>query len=266
MNQHAKILVFTDIHIDVEPRQGRPDPQERLATGIAHAMAHQPDADVLVITGDLTHKGDAASYRRLRELLAPLTIPTHLLIGNHDDRATFLNAFPETQTDADGFVQQVVDLADVRLVMLDTLFGPPYDYPASHAGELCDKRLAWFETALTTTEKPCIVFMHHPPHETGFAAMDPIRLQNPASFYEIAHRAGNVMHIICGHIHRTISGTHRGVSFSMFKSLVGQMPMNFQTTDTQIEADEPPAYGILLINREGVVAHCEDFLLPSILC
>ena len=253
------------MHIDVAPRTHAPNPQTRLEAGIAHALAHQTDADMLVITGDLTHKGDLASYRKLKELLAPVTIPVHLMLGNHDNRASFLNVFPDTPTDINGFVQQVVDLPEARLVMLDTLFGPPYDYPASHAGALCERRLEWFESALTETDKPCIVFMHHPPHETGFAAMDPIMLRDADAFYDVAHRAGNVGHIICGHIHRTISGTHRGVSFSMFKSFVGQMPMDFETTDTHIETNEPPAYGILLTNEEGIVAHSEDFMLPLIL-
>ena len=32
-----------------------------------------------------------------------------------------------------------------RVVLLDTLFAPPYDYPNSHAGLLCDKRMQWLD-------------------------------------------------------------------------------------------------------------------------
>jgi len=226
-------------------------------------MKHQSDADCVIITGDLTHKGDIASYQRLRELLIPLKLPTHLLLGNHDQRENFLTVFPETPTDPNGFIQNVIDTPDVRLVLLDTLFGPPYEYPASHAGQLCEKRLNWLEQALTESGKPCVILMHHPPMETGFAAMDPIMLRDSDAFYDVVKRAGTVRHLICGHVHRTISGTNRGLSYSMFKSFVGQMPLNFETTDTKIEVHEPPAYGVLLPTPAGIIVHYEDFLFDG---
>ena len=259
----SKVLVFTDIHIDVDPRPDAPNPQDRLAAGIAHVMTHQSDADRVIITGDLTHKGDTASYEKLRDLLTPLSMPVHLLIGNHDNRENFLQIFPDTPVDPNGFVQSVIDTPDTRLILLDTLYGPPYDYPESHAGKLCRKRLNWLENALTESTKPCVILMHHPPMETGFAAMDPIMLRDSEAFYDVIERAGSVRHLICGHIHRTISGTHRGLSYSMFKSFVGQMPMNFTTTDTKTEVNEPPAYGILLTDSQGIAVHYEDFLIDA---
>ena len=259
----SKVIVFTDIHIDVDQRPDAPNAEDRLRAGIQHVMAHQSDADRVIITGDLTHHGDIASYERLRALLTPLKLPTHLMLGNHDNRENFLHVFPDTATDPNGFVQCVIDTPDTRLVLLDTLFGPPYDYPASHAGKLCDQRLNWLEHAMTGTENPCVLFMHHPPMPTGFAAMDSIMLQDAGAFYEATNRAGGARHLICGHIHRTISGTHRGLSYSMFKSFVGQMPMNFVTIDTKTEVHEPPAYGILLTTSQGLVVHFEDFLLDT---
>ncbi len=260
LNPSSKVIVFTDIHIDVEPRADAPNAEERLAAGVAHVMAHQRNADRVIITGDLTHKGDIASYERIRDLLVPLKLPVHLLVGNHDHRENFLKVFPETPTDPNGFVQSVIETPDVRLILLDTLFGPPYEYPASHAGKLCQDRLSWLQNILTESDKPCVILMHHPPMKTGFAAMDPIMLRDSDAFYEIVEDAGTVTHLICGHIHRTISGSHRGLSYSMFKSFVGQMPLNFETTDTQVEVNEPPAYGVLLMTSQGIAAHSEDFL------
>lgn len=257
----SKVIVFTDIHIDVDQRPDAPNAEDRLTAGIKHVMAHQSDADRVIITGDLTHKGDVASYERLRDLLTPLKPPTHLMLGNHDNRENFLKVFPDTAIDPNGFVQSIIDTTDARLLLLDTLFGPPYDYPASHAGELCEKRLSWLQTAMTESVKPCVLFMHHPPMQTGFAAMDPIMLRDADAFYEATNRAGGAQHLICGHIHRTISGTNRGLSYSMFKSFVGQMPMDFTTTDTKTEVHEPPAYGILLLNSQGIIVHSEDFLI-----
>lgn len=258
----TKIIVFTDIHFTAENRAGRPDPDASLALGIAHVNHYHSDADLVVFSGDLTHHGDAASYAKLKARLADLKLPYHLLIGNHDNRDTFRAAFPDAAGDPNGFVQAVIDLPGARLITLDTLFAPPYDYPAAHAGTLCGARLAWLEDQLATpSAKPTVIIMHHPPHDTGFEAMDSIKLRNGPAFYDALARHAPVRHLVCGHIHRTISGSHRGLPFSIFKSTVGQMPMLFEGTNTAVENDEPAAYGIVFINEDGVLAHTEDYAL-----
>ena len=96
----AKIIILSDIHI--LPDGGRIigiDPSERLELAIAHINRTQADADLCIITGDLTHKGDPESYAILRHLLSGLTIPVKILIGNHDNRANFRAAFPDADTD-----------------------------------------------------------------------------------------------------------------------------------------------------------------------
>jgi len=256
----TKIIVFTDVHMATNPRVGRPEPDERLESGLQHVTKFNADADCVVFCGDLTHNGDAASYQKLKTRLTDLSLPAHLMIGNHDNRETFKAAFPDAPTDENGFVQQVVDLPDMRLILLDTLFAPPYDYPSSHAGYLCQDRLDWLDRQLTEAKgKPCTLFMHHPPHDTGFPAMDQIKLRNGEDFYDCIARHNNVRHLICGHVHRTISGSHRGLPFSVFKSTVGQMPMEFHSIDSTLENDEPAAYGIVFFKDDGVLVHTEDY-------
>lgn len=256
----SKIIVFTDTHMDINPRAGCPEPDARLAAGLKHVSTFNADADCVIFCGDLTHKGDEASYRKLKARLADLSLPIHLMIGNHDNRASFASVFPDAPTDENGFVQQVIDLPEVRLILLDTLLGPPYNYPESNAGLLCPDRLDWLDKQLVEAgAKPCIIFMHHPPHDTGFAAMDQIKLRNGEDFYACIARNSNVQHLICGHVHRTISGSHHGLPFSVFKSTVGQMPMVFDSLDSTLENDEPAAYGIIFANGDSVLVHTEDY-------
>lgn len=261
----TRIIVFTDIHFSVEHLEREINPVERLRSGLDHVSRHHRHASKVVITGDLTHKGDLASYRLLRETLDMYDLPIRLMIGNHDNRENFLKVFPETETDPSGFVQSVMDTATHRCLFLDTLDGPPYDYPLSHRGMLCDTRLAWLDRQLSSAgEKPCIVFMHHHPHDVGFRAMDMIKLVNGEAFYDVLERHANVAHISCGHVHRTISGHHRGIPFSVFKSTVGQMPMIFESMDFHAETNEPAAYGIIDLNPSGVTVHTEDFELTDL--
>lgn len=258
----TKLIVFTDLHIT--PEGGRIiglDPVARLRNGIQHVNRHHPDAARVIFTGDLAHRGDAASYARLRDLLSELHCPYSLLVGNHDHRERFLDCFPDCPVDANGFVQQVLDVDGARLILLDTLFAPPYEFPASYSGYLCEQRLAWLGQQLqeAAAKLPVLVFMHHPPHATGFAGMDAIALRNGEAFYDVLNRHGNVRHIVAGHVHRTISGSSHGISFSVFKSPCHQQPMNFGAMDTSLSVDEPAAYGIIFLQPDGVLVHTEDY-------
>lgn len=260
----SRVVVLTDLHITTTPDPAKPDPNARLLAAIDHINRYQGDADLVVLTGDLTDKGDPASYAMLAKHLSQLALPYALMVGNHDHRETFLSTIPDTPTDANGHIQQVIDLPEARLICLDTLNGPPYSYPFSHLGVLCADRLAWLDAQLSGTDKPCILFMHHPPHKVGFVAMDSIMLMDGVAFYDQILSHGNVAHMVCGHVHRTISGSHRGIPFSIFKSLVGQMPMLFDLMDFHVEAYEPPAYGLLHLSDDSILVHTEDFGLTDL--
>ncbi|MGZ2473910.1 2', 3'cyclic nucleotide phosphodiesterase SpdA [Sinorhizobium medicae] len=257
----TKLIIFSDLHM--VPEGGTIiglDPHRRLANGIAHVNRFHADADLVIFAGDLAHAADRESYERLQALLRELIPPAALMIGNHDRRELFLDVFAEAVTDANGFVQQAIDFPDCRAILLDTLFAPPYDYPVSHAGHLCQTRLAWLDRQLGEAgDRPALIFMHHPPHASGFAGMDMIRLVNEDEFYALVKRHGNVRHIFAGHVHRTISGSSRGIPFSIFKSPVHQQPMPFATADASLSVDEPAAYGIALVTPDGVLVHTEDY-------
>lgn len=255
-----KIVVFSDIHINAKTPDAVPDHAARLSAGLAHAAASVPDADLYLLCGDLTHFGDAESYRQLHPLLDNMPAPVVPMLGNHDNRAAFRAVFDDVQTDENGFIQRVINLGEWRLIILDTLIVQHEGDAFSHAGELCAKRMAWLDTRLSEAgDTPCMIAMHHPPHDTGFAAMDGIKLRNGEDFYDLLHRHGNVRHIIAGHIHRTISGTYRGIPFSIFKSPGVQMPLMWNGTDTSVDCDEPPAFGIVLIEGDTILVHTEDF-------
>ncbi len=257
----TKLIIFTDLHMVPEGTTiiGL-DPYQRLAAGIAHVNAYHADADHVIFTGDLTHRADRLSYERLKGLLDTLAPPKAITIGNHDRRDVFLDVFSDCPTDENGFVQQAIDLPDCRLLLLDTLFAPPYDYPNSHAGLLCAARMDWLDRQLASAgDRPVMLFMHHPPHATGFTGMDMIRLVNEVEFYDLVKRHGNVLHIFAGHVHRTISGSSRGIPFSVFKSPVHQQPMPFDAPDASLSIDEPAAYGIAVMTDTGVLVHTEDY-------
>lgn len=257
----SKILVMTDLHITVPPETIIDlNPVERLREGLAHAARLHPDADHLMLTGDLTHEGSAAQYQALKPLLADLPWPVTMLMGNHDLRGPFCATFPDAPVTADGFVQSVVDLPDVRLINLDTL---DTEAAVEHAGRLCPARLNWLEQVLRDAgDKPCLLFLHHPPFDTGFNGMDGIGLVNADELLALTGQY-NVRHIFAGHIHRTITATVQNQSMTVFKSTCHQMPMILGQEGFGHSVPEPGAYGIILTNGQDVVVHTEDFTLPD---
>lgn len=262
----TKIIVFTDPHM--LPEGGRIiglDPYARLLKGIRHVNSRHPDATRVILTGDLADDGSEASYRRLRSLLSKLRVPYSLTVGNHDFRPAFQRAFPDAPADPHGFVQTMIDIdARYRLVLLDTLNGPPRRGVAPHAGYLCTRRLDWLERQLASAgRRRVVLFMHHPPHDTGFPGMDAIRLDNAGVFYRLLARQGNVRHIFSGHVHRTIAGSAHGIPFSIFKSTVHQQPMDLASDDSSLSVDEPAAYGIVLLRRDAILVHTEDYELSA---
>jgi len=258
----SKILVMTDLHLTEPPETiiGL-DPGARLAEGLAHAARHHADADRLILTGDLTHHGRAAQYARLAELLTDLPWPVTPMIGNHDRRDVFRAAFPEVPVDADGHVQCVIDLPDIRLICLDTV---DEHAEVEHSGRLCPARMAWLRAALDEApDHGAIVFMHHPPVETGFTGMDIIGLSNQREIRDLLTGHPKLRHVLAGHVHRTIAASMAGVPVSLLKSTCHQMPMCLGEADHDLSVDEPAAYGILLVGAEDVILHSEDYTLPA---
>ncbi len=238
------------------------DPAARLQDVLDAALGAHGDAAALVILGDLTHHGMPDEYARLRAILEQVPLPVIPMIGNHDRREAFLAAFPDAPQD-DGFVQGVLDVGQTRLITLDSLDGPPYA-DGHHAGRLCERRLGFLESALAgRAGRHAIVCIHHPPFDTGIVGMDRIKLADGDAFLDLLARHGN-LHLICGHIHRTMSGSHRGVPWSMFKSPCHQGVLDLESPNSHLSSNEAGAYGLALVTADGVVVHSEDVGLPNV--
>ena len=237
------------------------DPVRKLEKALDHALSAHGDATQIVFTGDLTHNGTREEYSNLKAAIRGIDIQVTYMMGNHDRREIFTEIFPSAPVDEDGFLQSAITYDNHRLVFLDTLNASSLKTDKSK-GFLCSKRLRWLETELECSgQKKVVVFMHHPAFKVGFSAMDKIRLTNEDEFFSSLDKYKNVIHLISGHIHRTISGNARGYGFSVFKSTCHQMPMMLDSDNVKLSADEPSAYGILLLNDSGVVIHSEDYEL-----
>lgn len=236
------------------------DPLARLEAAVAdiaarHGPASACPAAFAVVTGDMTHDGDDATYRALAAALSRLPFPVHPMVGNHDSRALLRAAFPALPADRDGFVQYGFDTPAGRFILLDTLA------PGAAHGELCRRRLASLDAELSGSSAPVFLFMHHPPLSIGLAAMDRLRLRQADDLLAVLapHRA-RLRHIFFGHVHRPVSGSWHGVPFSTLPALGHQLALDFAATDTFPGSLEPPGYAVVQVTDSAVVVHTHGFL------
>ena len=251
-----KLIQVTDLHFI--PPGGRLyglDPRARFEAAIADINENHGDAEMCLFTGDLADTGAPGAYGQLREALGALSIPYRLLIGNHDDRENFRQAFPDAPCDENGFVQSSARSSAGELILLDT------NEPGTDAGRFCAQRQSWLRKRLAEVRgAPVYLFMHHPPFNVGIPSMDRIKLEDYEELAGVLSDGANIVHLFLGHMHRPVSGSWRGVPFSMLRSLVHQVPLDFVTVG-QVPFDRaPPAYNVILIEDGATVVHHHDFM------
>lgn len=251
-----KFIHLTDPHIISGglPLYGR-DPAAGLAAAIADINRHHGDAEIVVLTGDLTNWAEEASYRTLAALLEGLNVPHVLMLGNHDSRQNFRKVFRDSFDDGNGFVQGTRETPVGRFVFLDT------HEPGCGHGRLCEHRLDWFEAVLTTTDRPLFLFMHHPPFPVGIAAMDSIALREPERFAGILRpHATRIRHLFFGHLHRPVSGSWLGIPVSAMRGTNHQVRLDLSGRgDTARTGPEQPSYGIVLVDDERCIVHLHEY-------
>lgn len=251
-----KIVHISDIHISGRPILGV-EPVENFRACLGHIEKHNADADAVVITGDLTHQGLESSYRQLRDILDASTVHARLLIGNHDDRTTFLSVFPRNPLDANGFVQWTEDVGDARFIYLDTV-------GATHAGYYEAQRRAWFEAELARARsdgRTVFVFMHHNPAPVGVRSADIIGMVEGPAFRAILRANRDIIrHIFFGHCHYVLAGSVCGVPMSAPRSTSHPCVPEFEARQAMGVGGLPPTYDVCLISDDQVVVHSIDFL------
>jgi 3',5'-cyclic-AMP phosphodiesterase len=257
----VKLIHITDTHFVARGlKLYGLDPRVRLAAAIADINAHHGDAEVVIVTGDLTHWGEPAAYESFRDCMSKLTIPYVTLVGNHDRRDACVEALKAAPRDEHGFVQGFTDASKGRLVFLDTL---EHD---THAGHMCQKRLDWLARTLSRTppDKPIFLFMHHPPFDVGIDAMDRIALIERDQFEEIVRPyLGRIRHLFHGHVHRPISGSWIGIPFSTLRGTNHQVWFDLDPASPHLASQEPPAYGIVIVSEKTVIVHAHDYMDAS---
>lgn len=258
------IAQITDIHIGFEPGNQEELNAQRLRAVVARLVEGPNRPDLVLLSGDLTEFGDAASYARLLELLAPLDMPLRVMTGNHDLRAALLAAFPGTETH-DGFVQYVEDLEGLRLIALDTL------EPGRHGGGFCGVRAAWLAARLSEApDTPTLIALHHPPIVSGLHWLDGGADEAWIRRFRCAIAGhSQIEAIVSGHLHRTIHARFAGVPLTVVPSTAATVALDLNTSDPNTPdgrptiTAEPPGFAWHRWDGAQLITHFESVPLDG---
>jgi Icc protein len=232
-------------------------PTVALAAAVRSLTALDPAPGAVLVSGDLTEHGSASEYERVRELLSALTMPVHVLAGNHDDRVAMRKSFPLPLAVADAAsddYRYVTRCGPLRLIGCDTT------RPGRADGEFDANRLAWLEARISEDrDAPTIVAMHHLPLPIGIPAMDALGLPRAdrVAIDELIAAYPHVGAIVTGHVHRAVVGTLGGCAVFACPSTHLQLVLDLREPSRVTLAPAPPAFGLHVAVAGELVSHVQ---------
>jgi 3',5'-cyclic-AMP phosphodiesterase len=253
------IAQMTDIHIGFAPDER---PEELNRTRFRATLKRLIDApsrpDMLVLSGDITDRGDIESFEKVAALLAECPFPVWPMVGNHDSREGMLHAFPQVRGE-DGFIHYVLDREGLRIVLLDTF------EPGRHGGAFCEARAAWLTARLDEApDTPTLIFVHHPPVVSGIEWMDPAPDEDwLLRFGDAVDGRRQIVAIHCGHLHRPLATVFRGIALHVTPSVAPLVALDLRPIDEahpdgrDLITTEPPTYALHRWDGRDLVTHYE---------
>jgi 3',5'-cyclic AMP phosphodiesterase CpdA len=238
------IAHISDLHVGREPIAGE---QLEDAVGRILALPQQPDA--VLIGGDLTDHATPEEYEYVHAGLAPLTMPVHVVAGNHDDRALLRETFGAPGV-GDEPIRYAVDCGDLRLVVADTTI------PGRDEGRI---DVEWIAAALDEDrDTPTILALHHPPVAIGIPAIDGSIAPPPErlALADVLRRSPQVRRLVAGHDHRTAVATLGGCPVLLLGSTQVALHLDFAATEFDMRT-EPPLLAVHRMVDGELVSHVQ---------
>jgi 3',5'-cyclic-AMP phosphodiesterase len=234
------IAQISDLHIKPPGSlaYGRVDTAKALERCVAALNEFDPAPDFVVISGDLADTPTAREYKYLKQFLAPLKLPFASVPGNHDSRELMRAALPSSlYAFTSGPLNQKIEAGGIDLLLLDSsVHGKPH-------GELDGPTLQWLDTTLaSSSDRPALLFLHHPPFKAGIWHMDRQNLLNAREFAAIVRRHPRVRLIGTGHIHRATLTMFAGVPTTICPAPNHAVDLDLAELREPSFKVEPPAF------------------------
>jgi Icc protein len=233
------IAQISDLHIKAPGAlaYGKVDTAAALKRCVAALSEFRPRPDLVVISGDLVDTPTPEEYEHLKQLLAPLEIPCVGIPGNHDSREWMRAAFPEQRYAApSGALDQTLSVDGLDVILLDS------SVPRKPHGTLEAPTLQWLDTTLRSSQQPALLFLHHPPFQTGIGHMDRQNLHNADEFAAVIKKHPRVRLVAAGHVHRATMTTFANVAATICPAPNHAVDLDLGELRVPSFKVEPPAF------------------------
>lgn len=249
------IAHVSDTHVTAPGRKayGVAPVGDLLARTVARINALEPQADLAVLTGDVTFSGRIEEAREAKRLLSALRCPYYVIPGNHDDRESLWEVFGGTACPSrDGaYLSYVVEDFPLRLVALDST------RPGLPGGELCARRADWLRAQLAEQpERRSLLMLHHPPVNFGVLETDEDGFEGQAGLARILAEAPSVERILCGHIHLAAHAAWQGTAISTAPATGMELRLDLTLQKPSAFLLRDPGFLLHYVDGDGpVVSH-----------
>ncbi len=161
MSDAVTFVHLTDLHAVAAPEAGDDaclGNLDRLAAVMTTIGAIAPRPDFVVVSGDITDRGDLDSYRRVRAVVEAHGLKTLYALGNHDSRPGFYAGMLDDPAGATVPYCHERLIGGLHVVTLDT------SVAGKVAGALGADQFAFLDAALRRhPEAAKLLVMHHAP-------------------------------------------------------------------------------------------------------
>ncbi len=243
----VRLLQVSDMHLQECPdtKLKGVNPEQRFLQVITQVK--EQEADLLLLTGDLSHHSPSA-YQRLSDRLQQLPFPSYWIPGNHDLTG-------EMYQFADlGYGQKVIERGNWRILLLDSTAKPD----GKGGGSLSDPELVFLATELeeTSMDQHVLIVLHHHPVSVDSIWQDQIMLGNANQFWSIVDGYDQVRAVMFGHVHQSWQ-LQRG-DIALFSVPATTAQFKACTDNAEIETDPElagPAFATYELFDDGSVIY-----------
>lgn len=240
------LLHITDTHVLGEPegRYRELDTRASLEQVLALASATELAPDAVVLGGDISEDGSAASYAFVGEQVRTLGVPVGCVPGNHDDPAAMRAAFDEPPFLYTG----VLDFGRWRVLLLDS------HWPGEVAGRLSDESVRLLRDEFAASgDCHFLLCVHHHPVSIGNEWLAPLGLRDAARLFATIDAEPRVRGVLWGHVHQHYDAMRGGVRLLATPSTCRQFLPN--VAQFALDTRGPAARRLSLLDDGTIETH-----------